>query len=257
MPHVFLSHSSFDADLALYLKKELERIFSDIEVFVSSDPTDLPPGVKWPKEIQKALENAKVLLILATNRSLARPWIWFEAGTFWLTDKSIIPICLGKVRKGDLPAPLRDLEAIDGDNPDDVRNLLNTIAALGLSKTSEPVDELSRRLAELDHEADSASAQEIAGWIGIPWDQNFLAYEGPLEGLQLIEDEVYQQAMGDAFSAAGYNHRLGRPDRFSAHYDRGYRIIYLTDRKSWRRKISQNDLVLLARPAVAAPLTAC
>lgn len=248
MTSVFLSHTQFDSALAICLKGVLKSVFADIEVFISSDPTDLPPGVKWPQTIQDALKAAQVLVILATRRSLARPWVWFEAGTFWFSDRRIIPICFGDIPKDELPSPLRDLHAVQANDANELRDLINSISSVtGLRTTVVDLDQVSRDLVSLDVKADRLAAQN-AGWIGVEWQGEFLAYEGPIQALRLIEDGVFHQAMSDALEGAGYTPRLGRSDGFSHHYEKGYRIIYLTDRKSWRQKIVQNDLVLLARP---------
>ena len=248
MTGVFLSHTQFDSDLAIHLKKVLKVAFSDVDVFVSSDPTDLPPGVKWPQTIQDALKEAQVLVILATRRSLARPWVWFEAGTFWFSNRRIMPICFGDIRKEELPSPLRDLQAVQANDANELRELFDSISsATGARRPQVDFAQVCRELVSLDVNADRLAAQN-AGWIGVESQGNFFAYEGPIQALRLIEDAVFQQAMSDALGQAGYKSKLGRPDRFSHHFEEGYRIIYLTDRASWRQKIVMNDLVLLARP---------
>ena len=47
-----------------------------------------------------------MLIFVASRRGLQRPWVWFECGTFWFTDKEIMPLCLGDIRKNALHAPL-------------------------------------------------------------------------------------------------------------------------------------------------------
>ncbi|MGO9454565.1 MAG: toll/interleukin-1 receptor domain-containing protein [Candidatus Binataceae bacterium] len=96
---VFLSHAASDEHIALLLKVEIERRLPGVKVFCSSDPTDLPPGTKWSSEIQQALRESALLIFVASERGLRRPWVWFECGTFWFTDKKIMPLCLGDVRK--------------------------------------------------------------------------------------------------------------------------------------------------------------
>src|SRR5713226_5260641 len=83
-PKVFLSHAASDEHIALLLKAEIERRLSGVKVFCSSDPADLPPGTKWSPEIQQALQNSTMLIFVASERGLQRPWVWFECGTFWV-----------------------------------------------------------------------------------------------------------------------------------------------------------------------------
>lgn len=70
---LFLTHATADAGIALLLKAEIERRIPGARVFCSSDPTDLPLGTKWSPEIQKALRESRMLIMLCTARSLQRP----------------------------------------------------------------------------------------------------------------------------------------------------------------------------------------
>jgi len=51
---VFLSHAAADQAIAGHLKHVIETCFPQINVFVSSDPEDLPPGDPW---VQTVLAN--------------------------------------------------------------------------------------------------------------------------------------------------------------------------------------------------------
>ena len=249
MARVFLSHVASDYELAVYLKELLQNYVPSLEVFVSSDPTDLPPGVKWSAEIQRALEKSELLLLLATSRSLHRPWVWFECGTFWFSNRKIIPLCIGQVKKIKLPPPLSERMAL---NLEDIRDVEELFRAVGRLNATSPITLniplIVEQLKKLEEGIAKRLLKEIVGWIGVQWNNRFLSYEGPIEGLALIEDDVFQESMADALKFAGFRVRLGSPDRLSAHAEKGYRIIYLTDQKSWRRKITRGDVVLIARP---------
>ncbi len=248
MVNIFLSHAAFDSDMALYLKTAMEGDLEGLEIFCSSDPSDLPPGTKWPAELQNELNRADMLLLLATSRSLSRPWVWFECGTFWFKDKRIIPVCIGRVRKNGLPTPFAELMAVNLDDPSDVNSLFQSIEDLTSTKRRRS-DILS--IVNTLQEKERAAEEKVlldAGWLGARWENGFLSYEGPIESLRLIEDRPFEQSMSDALISAGFSTRLGGHDRFSHHAERGYRIVYLTDRKSWRQKITHNELVLLAKP---------
>lgn len=251
MTKVFLSHAAFDSDLAMYLKAILEEHLKGIEVFCSDDPTDLPPGSKWATEVQTALNESDILLLLATSRGLSRNWVWFECGGFWFNKgkEKLIPLCLGQVRKGALPLPLSERMALNIDDPTDLDNLFRTLEDLTSTKR-EPMDipTIASTLQDKEKTISERILKEIVGWIGAVWNGKFLSYEGPIEGLELIEDGIHQQSMSDALTSAGFKVRLGMPHRLSAHAEKGYRIVYLTDRQSWRRRISSGENVLIAKP---------
>ena len=59
---VFISHDSSDETLALLLKKLVEEIFLNAEVFVSG--RDLQGGKLWVEEIKKRLRSAKIIISL-------------------------------------------------------------------------------------------------------------------------------------------------------------------------------------------------
>jgi hypothetical protein len=126
---VFLSHAASDEQIALLLKAEVERRVPGVKMFCSSDPTDLPPGTKWSPAIQQALKDSIMLIFVASERGLKRPWVWFECGTFWFSGKTIMPFCLGDVRKNALHPPLSELQAVNGDESHDLKTALDAIGA--------------------------------------------------------------------------------------------------------------------------------
>lgn len=71
---IFLSHAAKDQQIAIYLKRIIEEAIPSSNVFVSSDTEDLRPGDEWVKTIRTNLLEAKVLLLLASERGLVRPW---------------------------------------------------------------------------------------------------------------------------------------------------------------------------------------
>ncbi len=245
---VFLSHAASDEHIALLLKAEIERRLPAVKVFCSSDPTDLPPGTKWSPEIQQALRESTMLIFVASERGLQRPWVWFECGTFWFSRKKIMPLCLGEVRKNALRPPLSELQAINGDESSDLKTALDVVAAAAGSTLSDASDlnNLSEKLKQLDREA-SAVLSASSGWLGAEWNGKFLAYEGPYEALPRIEDRNFETSMQEALTAAGYNVALYDENNFAAIGDTG-RFVQLTDRKSWRCRVASGTAWLIARP---------
>jgi hypothetical protein len=123
----FLSHAAMDEEMAQELKDVIESSFAGVDVFVSSDPEDLPPGNLWAETIRERLASAQMLLVLATARGLTRKWVWFETGAGWGRSLQIIPCCVGKVRKGELPPPFSWYQALNVDDESDLRLLLDSL----------------------------------------------------------------------------------------------------------------------------------
>ena len=190
---IFISHAAFDKEHALLLKKEIESRIPTSRVFCSSDPADLPPGAKWPGDIQQALSTAKCLVLLATERSITRTWPWFETGAVWFRDCRVVPLCFGTIRKSALKLPLDERMALNGDNEEDLAMLFQTLADhLGLENSGPGVEaDLKAKFEEAERLANLNEARSL-GWIGVPWDEAFIALDGPIERLGLLEDECAQ-----------------------------------------------------------------
>ncbi len=249
MTKIFLTHASIDKNLAIYLKDLLQKYVSGIEIFVSSDPNDLLLGAKWPEKIQQELKESNILLLLATTRSLTRPWVWFECGTFWFSNRPIIPLCTGEVKKNALPTPLSERQALNLEDTHDIKKLIEFFE-ISNDPSKKPLDIslVVEQLKKLEQEIANLSLKDIEGWIGVEWNNRFLAYDGPIEGLNLIDDEVFQISIMHALESAGFKVRIANTAMLSYHFEKGYRKIYLTDRKTWRREIKKEYGVLIAKP---------
>lgn len=124
---IFVSHAAVDEEIACSVKQCIEHVLPEQRVFVSSDPEDLKPGDEWVVKILTALESAKCVLALVTERGLKRKWVWFETGRTWFSQVKLIPCCLGRIRKDNLPAPFSGLMAI---NVDELRGAQALFTAL-------------------------------------------------------------------------------------------------------------------------------
>ena len=121
---VFLSHAAKDQEIAIYLKKIVEEAIPGCDVFVSSDTEDLRPGDEWVRRIRERLREARVLVLLASERGLSRPWVWYETGAGWSREIRTIPCCLGSIRKNNLAAPFSSYQSLNGDEVGDFKSLL-------------------------------------------------------------------------------------------------------------------------------------
>ena len=124
---IFLSHAAKDQDIAIYLKKIIEEVIPGSRVFVSSDTEDLRPGDEWVKTIRQNLRESTMLLLLASNRALSRPWVWYETGSAWSREIRMIPCCIGKMRKAGLSAPFSSYQALNVDEAADFSSLVTEI----------------------------------------------------------------------------------------------------------------------------------
>ena len=110
---VFVSHISGETAIAQWLKAKLDRDFlGALDVFVSSDRMTIEAGRRWLDEVDKALKQADVMILLCSRDSVGRPWVNFEAGAVWLRGIPVVPVCHSGLAVADLPAPLSMLQAI-------------------------------------------------------------------------------------------------------------------------------------------------
>src|SRR5215510_9365587 len=96
---VFISYSHRDAkEYAANLKDQLSRL--DFSCFI--DKEESPPGSSLDPTLAKALRKSAVLVLLATERALTRPYIVSEFEKFAATERTIVPInILGALTKDD------------------------------------------------------------------------------------------------------------------------------------------------------------
>jgi|HubBroStandDraft_4_1064222.scaffolds.fasta_scaffold413357_2 hypothetical protein len=83
------------------------------EVFLSSDKSQIYAGDLWLQKIKEALLAAEIVILMLSQRSVARPWVNFEAGAAWLADKKVIPVCYGNLSKNALPHPYSAIQALN------------------------------------------------------------------------------------------------------------------------------------------------
>src|SRR5947209_4966435 len=126
---IFVSHAQRDAQAAEKLQEWLSSRFSEnAEVFVSSYWGSIEPGQEWYREIMTAIEKCKLGIVLVTKNSLNRPWVTYEVGALQLLKKKPIPLCIGSIRKSELPAPLNVNKALEYGDAADRLTLLRSIA---------------------------------------------------------------------------------------------------------------------------------
>jgi hypothetical protein len=153
--HIFVSHAAIDHEIAQSLKDHLQTALPGADIFVSSDPEDLPLGDPWVQTILDALATAKLVLALTTERGLGRKWVWFESGRTWFSGVPCIPCCLGKVRKDALPAPFSSLQAMNLDEVDGLKTLIERCGEkLNVTTIKTELAKIAEELTRLDVRAE-------------------------------------------------------------------------------------------------------
>lgn len=136
---LFLSHITEEKILAKELKSFLEKSFlKTIEIFVSSDSASIKVGDKWLDNISKNLSDCKIMFVLCSPRSIARPWINFESGAGWVRKIPVVPICHSGLRVSNLPTPLNQLQGINISEKKGIENILERISKLLNCEKPEP-----------------------------------------------------------------------------------------------------------------------
>jgi hypothetical protein len=158
---IFVSHAVVDSEIAASMKEFITNALPDQRVFVSSDTNDLMPGDEWVEKILSALKSAKVVLALCTERGLGRKWVWFEAGRTWFADVPLIPCCVGNIRKGSLPSPFANRQALNIDEPRDAAALFDLLQKQFGDSTRPPsYEDFAATMTRLDIRADERSKVE-------------------------------------------------------------------------------------------------
>jgi WD40 repeat protein len=85
---VFISYNHRAKGYAVNLKKQL----ADLDFTCFIDQEESPPGLSLDPTLQRALSKSAVLVLLATERALTRPYITLEFEKFVSTGRRIIPI---------------------------------------------------------------------------------------------------------------------------------------------------------------------
>ena len=106
-----MSHSSHDQPTLIAFRELLEqKTGSAIDFFLSSDGQSIPLGRNWVHRIERALEDARVMLVFLTPDSLKSQWIYFEAGFAYSKAIRVVPIGALGVDLSQLHPPLSLLQ---------------------------------------------------------------------------------------------------------------------------------------------------
>ena len=128
MADIFISFVHEDEGVADALKVFLsEKLRPGSKVFLASDKWAIYAGEDWLKKIKEELLSARVVVLLLNKKSISRPWVNFEAGAAWLTEKAIIPACFGDLQKEAMPKPYSNIQALSLEDHDGPYYLVTSI----------------------------------------------------------------------------------------------------------------------------------
>ena len=89
----FISHIHEDARISAALEDLIkESLLGGVEVFNTSNRVSLAPGEPWRDLIIQNLRGCVAALVVATPQSVSSPWINFESGGAWISEKRGIPV---------------------------------------------------------------------------------------------------------------------------------------------------------------------
>jgi formylglycine-generating enzyme required for sulfatase activity len=102
----FLSYSRINKDFALKLAKELKSA----GFLVWLDQLDIPTGARWDNELEKALEECEIFMLILTPAAIASENVKDEIGYAIDNSKRILPILLENCN---VPLRLRRFQYVD------------------------------------------------------------------------------------------------------------------------------------------------
>ena len=240
---LFLSHAAADARLAEFLEQTARSVLLGVDVFRTTRTGQIAAGKEWLREIRKHLESADRFLVLLTPWSLDRPWIWFEAGAAWMQNKTLVPVTAGGLTASAVPEPLRLLQLLSLENPDESRQAFKELGG-DLSDPAGFAAAAITRAAE--GRTESLRAEK---WEGVEIDGQFYAWDGPLEQFTEATPKGFPDNLLDKLRAKGLRLTSGIDGDLLNEHSKGYEKLYLVDRDRRRKHmlVNRDKQVLLTK----------
>ncbi len=137
---IFISHITAEKEIAIALQSLIEKGFIGmVDVFVSSDENSIRLGEKWLDRITDALKKCCIEIILCSSQSVSRPWINFEAGSGWIREIAVIPLCHSGMKPDDLPLPLNLIQGAEANQVSSLNRIFSLIAK-AIGSNTPPTD---------------------------------------------------------------------------------------------------------------------
>jgi len=158
----FLSYSRINQDFAKRLAKELKSEGFDLWF----DQMDIPAGARWDREVERALKECEIFMIIMTPASVDSENVLDEIGYAIDTGKQFLPVLLENC---EVPFRLRRFQYVDFTNKDfddGVESAKQLLRGL-ITQTTIPREQVTddtqalKKKAELDRKAQE-NAERIA-----------------------------------------------------------------------------------------------
>ena len=125
--NVLLSHINDETQVASILKQWIESSL-DRDVHLSGEAASVQLDEQRLAAVNQTLGEARVVLLLCSERSIGRPWINFESACAWFKRVPVIAVCHAGCSPADLPPPLGSFPACDLTDAGSCQALLETLA---------------------------------------------------------------------------------------------------------------------------------
>lgn len=165
----FLSYSRVNKDFAVRLARELKS--EGFNVWL--DQLDIPAGARWDREVERALKESEIFMIILTSASVESENVLDEIGYAIDTGKRLLPVLLEKC---DVPFRLRRFQYVDFTNKDfddgveSAKELLRSLieqptipktdGAVIQAEAEQPAVQKARQERQAKGEADRLAAQK-------------------------------------------------------------------------------------------------
>jgi hypothetical protein len=199
---IFVSHISEEADYAALLKEMIQSDFLDLaKCFTSSDIGSIGAGENWLTAVERAMTEAKAVIVLCSKASVHRPWVQFEVGAAWMKGVPVIPVCHSGMKMGDLQMPLSLRQGVELPTERGIAQLYEGIArVLKMARPPKPGDIAERlgRMKDVEDRLKLGDVQQFELFLDI-----VLAPPGRLEG-ETIPDDAVVESTGDSLELFGF-----------------------------------------------------
>jgi hypothetical protein len=188
---LFISHISEEGEVASLLTTMLRKDFAGLmDCFSSSDIGNIGAGENWLTAVERALNQAKAVIVLCSKASVDRPWVQFEVGAAWMKGVPIIPVCHSGMTVDDLQMPLSLRQGVELGSEYGVNKLYDGLArALSIKQPPRPAD-LAERLClikEIEARFRANQVQQFELFIDV-----VLPPPGRLENETIPDDAVIE-----------------------------------------------------------------
>lgn len=236
---IFISHAVANKNIARTLAEALEATKENVTTFLASRPGDIRADEDWLDGIERALQEADTYIIILTPESVLRPWVNFEAGAAWFFNRKLVFVRIQTLSTDDIPLPInsRQVYAIDVKE-----QLIAVFESIGLP-LADPDLAVSKIIEQAA--ADTVTGKREPAWEGIQIDGVFYAWAGSLLGLKDLDPVPPPANLLEEIKKRGLKPRWANMNRLSHHIERGLAQVFATDRKTWRRPVSDQNRPLM------------